>query len=186
MKRGNIVAVIVAVALLSGCKIQNAPGAYLPAKGKIEVESMEPEQIVEEQPVVPMPVPTPIVVEPEKPEPEPVYVEEPEPVTEVPVVVPAPVEEPENTRAEKFTVVDAAEEKVLKGYHLVIGSFGQKTNAQNLQQQMRPEYDPVIVINERGLYRVILISYDTYAETRKKIESLRDQFPDAWVLIQKK
>ena len=168
-----------------GCKIQNAPGAYLPAQGRVEVGSIEPEVIEEQPKVMPVEVVTPVEIEPEEEE-KVEYVEEPkvveEPIVEEPVVK---EEEKELTRAERFTVVDD-DDVVLKKYQLVIGSFGQKSNAQNLQRQMRPEYDPIIVINERGLYRVILKSYDTYAETKKKIESLRDLFPDAWVLIQQK
>lgn len=183
MKPTVITSIAILTLILGGCKIQNAPGAYLPAQGRVEVGSLEPEQLAAVEGPAPMPKPTPIVVETPEPEPEPEYVEEPEPVKDIE----EPKQEetvPENVRQESFSVVDEPD-IVLKKYHLVIGSFGQKTNAQNLQKQMRPQYDPVIVINDRGLYRVILISYDTYSETKAKIATLRDQFPDAWVLMQK-
>ena len=187
----NAVVALMVVIAVSGCKIQNAPGAYEPAKTKIEVGSLEPEKRgIEsgEKSVDPTPKPAPIVIEPvvtEDKKEVPVYVEEPAIVQEIEVVETKNEQTlPENVRTESFTLVDKAD-VVMKRYNLVIGSFGQKNNAQNLQSQMRPQYDPMIVINERGLYRVILISYDTYDETRKKIETLRDQFPDAWVLVQK-
>lgn len=186
MKRNNILPLLLAATLFAGCKIQNAPGAYLPAKGKVEVSDMQPEPEPEAPKVVPMPEPEPVEVQPEVIEPveQPqIYVTEPELVEDVPADEPLPAEE--NVRTEKFQVVDNPA-VVLKKYHVVIGSFGVKDNALNLQQQMRPAYDPVVVINDRGLYRVLLVSYDTYAETRRKVDSLRDQFPDAWVLIQKK
>ena len=72
---------------------------------------------------------------------------------------------------------------VLKKYHVVIGSFGNKDNALRLQEQMRPQYDPIIVRNDKGMYRVLLSTYDTYKEAKDKITVIKDQFPDAWILI---
>jgi hypothetical protein len=33
------------------------------------------------------------------------------------------------------------------------------------------------------MYRVLLMTYDTYNEAKTKIAEVRSQFPDAWVLI---
>ena len=91
----------------------------------------------------------------------------------------------EVTRAEIFTVVAGQENANLKKYHVVIGSFGQQSNAQNLQSRMKPEYQPVIVVNEKGMYRVLLESFDDYASARALITRVATEFPDAWVLIAK-
>ena len=194
MKQKSIVLVVVASVLVmfTSCKIQDAPGAYQRAKGRITVEELEkqddkkPEVAPAPTPVVreveekvvapkqetvkePVFVPTPVVI----PQPEP----EPEPASEV-------VEEKEVTRAEKFEVIEEQKDVVvLKKYHVVIGSFGNKDNALRLQGQMKPQYEPIIVRNEKGMYRVLLMTYDTYKEAKTKIVEIREQFPDAWVLI---
>ena len=194
MKAKSIVLVVVASVLVmfTSCKIQDAPGAYRRAKGRITVEELEKQnenkaevapaptpvvREVEEKVVAPKQetvkepvfVPTPVVT----PQPEP----EPEPAPEV-------VEEKEVTRAEKFEVIEEQKDVVvLKKYHVVIGSFGNKDNALRLQGQMKPQYEPIIVRNEKGMYRVLLMTYDTYKEAKTKIVEIREQFPDAWVLI---
>lgn len=194
MKAKSIVLVVVASVLVmfTSCKIQDAPGAYQRAKGRITVEELEKQN--EKKPEV-APTPTPVVREVEEkvvaPEqetvkepvfvPTPVVAPQPEPEPE-----PAPevVEEKEVTRAEKFEVIEEQKDVVvLKKYHVVIGSFGNKDNALRLQGQMKPQYEPIIVRNEKGMYRVLLMTYDTYKEAKTKITEIREQFPDAWVLI---
>jgi cell division protein FtsN len=194
MKGKLIVSVVVAsvVVMFTSCKIQDAPGAYQRAKGRITVEVLKQQN--ENKPEV-APMPTPVVREPEqakeiaKPQEvvaEPVFVPipvvEPEPTPE-PTPTPVVVEEKEVTRAEKFEVVEGQENVVLKKYHVVIGSFGNKDNALRLQAQMRPQYEPILVQNDKGMYRVLLMTYDTYNEAKTKIAEVRSQFPDAWVLI---
>ena len=196
MEQKSIVLVVVAsvIVMFTSCKIQDAPGAYQPAKGRIIVEELE-KQKANKPEVAPMPtpvvrevdekevvskqetvqepifVPTPVVA------PQPQSQSQPEPVSEV-------VEEVEVTRAEKFEVIEEQKDVVvLKKYHVVIGSFGNKDNALRLQAQMQPQYEPIIVRNEKGMYRVLLMTYDTYKEAKTKIFEVKDQFPDAWVLI---
>ena len=192
MKAKSIVLVVVASVLVmfTSCKIQDAPGAYQRAKGRITVEELEKQN--ENKPEV-APAPTPVVREVEEkvvaPKQEivkePVFVPTPV-VTPQPEPEPAPevVEEKEVTRAEKFEVIEEQKDVVvLKKYHVVIGSFGNKDNALRLQGQMKPQYEPIIVRNEKGMYRVLLMTYDTYKEAKTKIVEIREQFPDAWVLI---
>lgn len=193
MKAKSIVLVVVASVLVmfTSCKIQDAPGAYQRAKGRITVEELEKQN--ENKPEV-APAPTPVVREVEEKEvapkqetvKEPVFVPTPV-VTPQPEPEPAPapvVEEKEVTRAEKFEVIEEQKDVVvLKKYHVVIGSFGNKDNALRLQGQMKPQYEPIIVRNEKGMYRVLLMTYDTYKEAKTKIVEIREQFPDAWVLI---
>ena len=192
MERKSVVLVVVAsvIVMFTSCKIQDAPGAYQPAKGRITVEELE-KQKANKPEVAPMP--TPVVREVE----EKVVSSKQEMVQEpiflpTPVVAPQPqpepvaevVEEVEVTRAEKFEIIEEQKDVVvLKKYHVVIGSFGNKDNALRLQAQMRPQYEPIIVRNEKGMYRVLLMTYDMYKEAKAKITEVKDQFPDAWVLI---
>lgn len=194
MKAKLIVLVVVAsvVVMFTSCKIQDAPGAYQRAKGRITVEELEKQN--ENKPEV-APAPTPVVREVEEKEVAPKQETVTEPVfVPTPVVTPQPkpepepapvvVEEKEVTRAEKFEVIEEQKDVVvLKKYHVVIGSFGNKDNALRLQGQMKPQYEPIIVRNEKGMYRVLLMTYDTYKEAKTKIVEIREQFPDAWVLI---
>ena len=92
----------------------------------------------------------------------------------------------EVTRSEKFDVVEGQGEVQLKNYHVVIGSFSKKENAEKLKNSMMPEYSPIIVINEKGMYRVLLISCDEYLQAKSIINNISGKFPDAWVLVQKK
>ena len=194
MKAKSIVLVVVASVLVmfTSCKIQDAPGAYQRAKGRITVEELEKQN--ENKPEV-APAPTPVVREVEEKVVAPKQETVKEPVfVPTPVVTPQPepepepapkvVEEKEVTRAEKFEVIEEQKDVVvLKKYHVVIGSFGNKDNALRLQGQMKPQYEPIIVRNEKGMYRVLLMTYDTYKEAKAKIGEVREQFPDAWVLI---
>ncbi|MBQ8721618.1 MAG: SPOR domain-containing protein [Paludibacteraceae bacterium] len=190
MKAKSIILVVVAsvVVMFTSCKIQDAPGAYQRAKGRITVEELEKQN--ENKPEV-APTPTPVVREIEEKEVAPKQETVKEPVfVPTPVVTPKSeptpevVEEKEVTRAEKFEVIEEQkDEVVLKKYHVVIGSFGNKDNALRLQSQMRPQYNPIIVRNDKGMYRVLLMTYDTYKEAKTKIAEIRDQFPDAWVLV---
>lgn len=213
---------VMAIAICS-CKIQQAPGAYAPAQGKVNAKALEktetdnvdvtptPEKITrniaggedsgltkvadmdyaETEPsltVVPDQVITveandeEIVVDTViKADGNDNDVKEAPEVPEKPVVAVKEV-----TRTEKVDVVAGQKTTELRKYNVVIGSFGKKENADNLQSQMRPDYEPVIVVNERGMYRVILVSYDTYGEAKAKIADLTDEFPDAWCLVPSK
>ncbi len=92
----------------------------------------------------------------------------------------------ENIRTEAFKADDSKDESRLNVYNVVIGSFSKKQNAINLKNDQQPAYNPIIVVNESGMFRVILVSYHTYDEAKRKISEINDRFPDAWVLVQKK
>ncbi|MCI7728406.1 MAG: SPOR domain-containing protein [Bacteroidales bacterium] len=92
----------------------------------------------------------------------------------------------EVTRSEKFDVVEGQGSVQLKNYHVVIGSFSKKENAEKLKNSMMPQYTPIIVVNEKGMFRVLLTSCDEYIQAKSVIATIIDKFPDAWVLVQKK
>lgn len=92
-----------------------------------------------------------------------------------------------SVRTEKYTVIEedaAVAQTTLKRYSVVVGSFGIKSNAQGLQKSLQPAYTPTVVQNEKGMYRVLLISYNTYEEAREKLQEVRERFADAWILAQ--
>ena len=128
-----------------------------------------------------------------QPQPEPAPEPEPEPVKEVPVEVPQEpvVEEQEKaivTRTESFTVPEGQDTQVMnRNFHIVVGSFRNKSNADGLQATLRSEgYSPAIVVNGQGMYRVLIVSCDNYQEARAQLSSIRSRFADAWVLVQRK
>jgi len=182
MKSTHAFSALIACLLLAfcSCKVQNAPGAYIPAEGDRPAKTTLAKK--EEPKLAETPKPAEVAV-----------VEETPAVAETPAVEPekesAPVvvePEKEVTRTEVFSVVEGESDSDLKTYHVVIGSFKNQDNAKRLQARMRPDYKPIIVINEHGMYRVLLASYDDYASAKQKINDIKSQFADAWVLVQKK
>ena len=95
MKQKSIVLVVVASVLVmfTSCKIQDAPGAYQRAKGRITVEELEKQD--DKKPEV-APAPTPVVREVEEKVVAPKQETVKEPVfVPTPVVAPQPEPEPE-------------------------------------------------------------------------------------------
>ena len=99
------------------------------------------------------------------------------------------IEQPQNTTAydyfqeERVTAIDG---RNLKQYSVVIGSFINKTNAESLKSRMQARgYSPVVAQNEKGMYRVIVATFDTRAEATAQRNSIKKQyteFYDAWLL----
>ncbi|MFC2719640.1 MAG: SPOR domain-containing protein [Bacteroidota bacterium] len=92
----------------------------------------------------------------------------------------------QNVRQEKFRLDFDDDASRISVFNVVIGSFSNRQNAINLKNAQMPDYNPIIVVNEKGMFRVILISYKTYEQAKEKISKIVDRFPDAWVLIQEK
>ena len=92
----------------------------------------------------------------------------------------------QNVRQEKFRLDFDDDASRISVFNVVIGSFSNRQNAINLKNAQMPDYNPIIVVNEKGMFRVILISYKTYEQAKEKISEIVDRFPDAWVLIQEK
>ncbi len=93
--------------------------------------------------------------------------------------------EQENVRSEKYTVV-TGDEAMLKHYNVVVGSFGKQENAIRLHQSLQGEYRPLVVMNENGMYRVVISTHDTYQEAKAQISKINGTYPDAWVLVRQK
>ena len=94
--------------------------------------------------------------------------------------------EPEVTRNENFSLVDGEAGSLKYKYHVVVGSFSKQTNAKGLQSNLKTEGNKaLIVINEKGMYRVLISSYNDYNQAHARIKEISNRFPDAWVLVQK-
>jgi cell division protein FtsN len=111
----------------------------------------------------------------------------PKPVTPAPVVAaPVKVSEPEVVRNENFSLVDGEKDALKFKYHVVVGSFTKQVNAQGLQKTLNSEGNKaLIVINEKGMYRVLIASFNDYNQAHVKIKEIANRFADAWVLVQK-
>lgn len=89
---------------------------------------------------------------------------------------------------EKFSMADGETNAAAfnKKYHVVVGSFSIQDNARRLQQTLKNEgNDAIVVVNERGMYRVLIASFDDYNQAHARINQISSRFPDAWVLVQK-
>lgn len=120
---------------------------------------------------------------------------------EAPVQQPAPVEAPvverpatetqvvDNSdnvavRTENVSVVSGAG---LKGYSVVVGSYGLKANAESHQARLsNAGYSAQIAFNaERNMYRVVATTFDNKIDAVRSRDALRSQYPDAWLLFAK-
>src|SRR5665648_1290777 len=76
-----------------------------------------------------------------------------------------------------------------KRFYIILGSFGVYENAQKFKKQLMAEdFFPGILINEAGLYRVSVNSYDDEGVARARVGEIRQKFPkysDLWLLIKK-
>ena len=114
--------------------------------------------------------------------PEPVLEEEEE------VVVEPTVEEDDllNARNEQVELSDSEQNSglQLKKYNIVVGSFSNKANAERLQATLNQEgYNALVAMNENNMFRVVAISSDEFNSARDNIQTIRNRFSDAWVLI---
>ena len=96
------------------------------------------------------------------------------------------VKEPEVVRNENFSLVDGEKDALKFKYHVVVGSYGEKRNAIGLQQKLIAEgKKALVVLNEQGMYRVLIASFDDYISSHKYRDEIINRFVGAWVLVQK-
>lgn len=86
-----------------------------------------------------------------------------------------------NVRQENVTLISGSG---LKGYSVVVGSFGLKTNAEGLQSRLKNAgYDAQIVFNpSNNMYRVVASTFDSKGDAVRSRDSIRSQYSDAWLL----
>ncbi|MDR0370831.1 MAG: SPOR domain-containing protein [Prevotellaceae bacterium] len=91
-------------------------------------------------------------------------------------------------RNEKFAMAEGEKNLTAFGkkYHVVVGSFRNQDNARGLQRTLNAQgNDALIVVNEQGMFRVLIASFNEHIEADRKIDRIKYEFPDAWVLIQR-
>ena len=107
-------------------------------------------------------------------------VQQPTTVAPVQTVTTTPVQTNENTRSENLTLVSGAG---LKSFSVVVGSFSSQANAENLQKKLNGAgYAAQIAMNPQGMYRVIASTFDDLNGAVQSRNTLRAQYPDAWLL----
>ena len=107
-------------------------------------------------------------------------VQQPTTVAPVQTVTTTPVQTNENTRSENLTLVSGAG---LKSFSVVVGSFSIKANAEYLQKKLNGAgYAAQIAMNPQGMYRVIASTFDDLNGAVQSRNTLRAQYPDAWLL----
>ncbi len=74
-------------------------------------------------------------------------------------------------------------------FFLILGSFKDLENAKRIKATLASEdFQPIILMNESGMYRVCGNSYAEEAAARTRIAEVRTKFPkysDIWLLIKK-
>lgn len=151
--------------VLTGCKSKES--AYKQAYEKAKAAESSQVQAPVEAPVEETPVVTPVQTRP---------------VTETKVV-----DNVDNVavREERVSVVNG---NGLRNFSVVVGSFSVIANAEGLQQRLKNAgYDAQVVKNEeRNMYRVVASTFDDKGSAVQSRDQLRSNYPDAWLLYQKK
>jgi cell division protein FtsN len=105
------------------------------------------------------------------------------PVEEItPVAKPAA----DDFQKEKVTVIEGNN---IHRFNVVIGSFINPTNAKSLRERMeRQGYAPVLAQNEKGMYRVIVATFNNRIQAIDERDAIKErfspEFSDAWLLEQ--
>jgi len=155
-----IVALAIVMMATSACKSKQKI-AEIPAGANIEAKSATPKIVETTQPVK-------------------------ENVVKENVVKEVVANEPEVTRNESFSLVDGESASMNYKYHVVVGSFSKQENAKGLKSTLKSEGNSaLIVVNEKGMYRVLIASFNDYKEAHARIKQISTRFPDAWVLVKK-
>jgi cell division septation protein DedD len=96
---------------------------------------------------------------------------------------PATPATPATFQTERITAVDG---RGIKQYSVVIGSFLSKTNAESLKDRMQKAgYSPVLAQNEKGMYRVLVATFDSKSDAYSQRDAIKGRYPefgDAWLL----
>ncbi|MDL2322811.1 SPOR domain-containing protein [Bacteroidales bacterium OttesenSCG-928-A17] len=91
------------------------------------------------------------------------------------------------TQKEKVTPVDYSG---MKKFSVVVGSFLNRTNATSLKERMETQgYKAFLAQNERGMYRVIIATFDNKADAADLRDQVKkryypNEFQDSWILEQ--
>ncbi|HOH95846.1 MAG TPA: SPOR domain-containing protein [Candidatus Enterocola sp.] len=80
-----------------------------------------------------------------------------------------------------YTKIDGG--KVTAIYHVVVGSFQSRINAENLCSTLKNVgKNSFVAQNQQGMFRVFYYSTNAESEVRQALTEARTQYPDAWML----
>ena len=83
--------------------------------------------------------------------------------------------------SDKYTTEDG--KYVVYAYHVVVGSFSSRVNANNLSIELNKSgIKATVARNQNGLYRVFYYSTDNEPAVRLVLAKARKKYPDAWML----
>ena len=83
--------------------------------------------------------------------------------------------------SDKYTTEDGKD--VVYAYHVVVGSFSSRANANNLSIELNKQgIKATVARNQNGLYRVFYYSTDNEPAVRLVLAKARKKYPDAWML----
>lgn len=76
-------------------------------------------------------------------------------------------------RTESISYMNEYDRISLKKYNVVIASFGKNANAQRVKESLQKEGEQVTIVKgSNGMHRVIIGSFDTEEEAKRKIQSI--------------
>ena len=76
----------------------------------------------------------------------------------------------------------------LKNFSVIVGSYSVRANAEGMQTTLKSKgYAAQIAYNSsNSMYRVVVATYDSKTDAIRSRNELRAQYPDAWLLYNKK
>lgn len=87
------------------------------------------------------------------------------------------------TKIEKAVVQAAQEANNAANFYLVVGSFKERSNAEELVNKLKPQnINPIIVARPNSTFAVSIDSYATRADANAAKQKYSQQFPAAWVM----
>ena len=93
-------------------------------------------------------------------------------------------------REEKVRVVSTTQQGARGKFHIVIGSFRNLQNAQNMSDDAATQgFAPSIMENSEGLYRVAVYTTNNEQQARARIAEMRTEYPQwvgMWLLVEQK
>jgi cell division protein FtsN len=195
----NKLVLLAIILLLGSCSVPRVVGPYKVVQGKNKKTSIITNEDIEAKSAIPAVTPAISAATPTTPAANPATAAAtpvtpaatPVTATATPATAAEPLYKPNtaetaSVREEAFKAVNKEDNDKIKTYCVVIGSFSIENNAIKFKKQLQPEYEPIIVANEKGMFRVILASYNKIEDARAKIDEVANQFQKAWVLRQKK
>ncbi len=108
------------------------------------------------------------------------------PVVEKPATETVVVDNSDNVPVQQgsYSVVNGTG---LRNFSVVVGSFSVQANAEGMQQQLKNKGYAAQVAYDASTrkYRVVASTFDTKNEAIQSRNSLKNQYPDAWLLYNK-